>query len=282
MTYSTASGVCLSVSIVLYHSALEQLRSTLLSLFQSAQRASQSKQLRYVELILVDNSGDAAYEAGVQAVLRDLPSIDYISIKYIATAQNVGFGEGHNLAVSSNDTELHLVLNPDVELREDTLQAGLSALQQDFGIVLLSPAVVGTVNEPEYLCKSYPSVLVLVLRAFAPTFLQKIFRARLDKYEMRAACSTTNQTEVLLASGCFMLVRSAALKGVTGFDPRYFMYFEDFDLSLRLREKGRLIFAPAMQIRHHGGYAASKGVGHIWMFLKSGMRFFNRHGWKWI
>jgi hypothetical protein len=42
------------------------------------------------------------------------------------------------------------------------------------------------------------------------------------------------------------------------------------------------VFEPAMQIQHHGGYAASKGVGHVGMFIKSGIRFFNDHGWKWI
>jgi GT2 family glycosyltransferase len=86
----------------------------------------------------------------------------------------------------------------------------------------------------------------------------------------------------LLASGCFMLVRTEALRAAGGFNDRYFLYFEDFDLSLRLGGQGRLIFNPAMRIVHHGGYAASKGNQHVRYFLRSGLTFFNQHGWRWI
>ena len=60
------------------------------------------------------------------------------------------------------------------------------------------------------------------------------------------------------------------------------MYFEDFDLSLRLHSVGRLIFLPQMHIVHHGGYSARKGWRHITMFTHSGWKFFQRHGWCWI
>jgi GT2 family glycosyltransferase len=79
-----------------------------------------------------------------------------------------------------------------------------------------------------------------------------------------------------------MLAPTPALRAVGGFDERYFLYFEDFDLSLRLGEHGRLVFEPAMRIVHHGGYAARKGLRHVRYFLRSGIRFFNDHGWRWI
>lgn len=282
MTYPAAASNCLSVSIVLYHSPLEPLRSVLERLIDAAQYAVTDKQLLRVELTLVDNSGDPPYADEVRSLLSTLVSSDFFAIKYVIADRNLGFGGGHNLVLPTIDSEFHLILNPDAELAEDALRAGLLVLQQDLGIVLVSPGVVGSSNEPEYLCKAYPSVLVLSLRAFAPAWVQNMFRTRLENYELRATCSSGSQADVLLASGCCMLLRSAALKAVTGFDDRYFLYFEDFDLSLRLRPRGRLVFEPRMQIQHHGGYAATKGVGHIGMFLKSGTRFFGDHGWKWI
>ena len=36
------------------------------------------------------------------------------------------------------------------------------------------------------------------------------------------------------------------------------------------------------QIVHHGGYASSKGLRHVRYFIRSGVRFFNDHGWRWI
>ena len=79
-----------------------------------------------------------------------------------------------------------------------------------------------------------------------------------------------------------MLVRGECLTAVEGFDERYFLYFEDFDLSLRLGRLGKLLFAPQVRIVHHGGYAARKGWRHLQMFMRSGLRFFNQHGWRWI
>ena len=99
---------------------------------------------------------------------------------------------------------------------------------------------------------------------------------------MRDVCSGAQVVEVPLASGCFMLLRRAALQRVGGFSEAYFLYFEDFDLSLRLAGEGRLLFDPAVRIVHHGGYAAGKGLRHVWLFARSGRRFFHDHGWRWI
>jgi hypothetical protein len=33
---------------------------------------------------------------------------------------------------------------------------------------------------------------------------------------------------------------------------------------------------------HHGGYAASKGFRHLKYFVRSGVRFFRQHGWRWV
>jgi GT2 family glycosyltransferase len=77
-----------------------------------------------------------------------------------------------------------------------------------------------------------------------------------------------------------MLCRTAALKAVSGFDEGYFLYFEDFDLSLRIAKIGELAYVPAMRIKHAGGHAARKGRAHIGMFVRSAMRFFNTHGWR--
>jgi GT2 family glycosyltransferase len=85
-----------------------------------------------------------------------------------------------------------------------------------------------------------------------------------------------------IVSGCFMLFRTALLKGLAGFDPRYFLYFEDYDLSLRAHEHARVVYTPAVRVLHHGGGASRKGSKHIQMFVSSAFKFFNRFGWKWL
>ena len=214
--------------------------------------------------------------------MREWPGDSFFQLDYQPQTANRGFGAGHNTVINKLQSDYHLVLNPDVELSGDALALGLSALQADEGIALVSPRVSANNGRQEFLCKRYPSVLVLLLRAFAPRFLRRLFYRRLGRYEMRDVCAGEREAEIMLASGCFMLVPTVALVRAGGFNTGYFLYFEDFDLSLRLGGQGRLIFIPAMQIVHHGGYAASKGAQHVQFFLRSGLRFFNQHGWRWI
>jgi len=272
----------LTVSIVVHQSPLELLCATINSLYIASLRALNEGHLAEVLLSVIDNSQSPSYSAHLRGALDDLELSGFFRLKYVEAEDNKGFGAGHNLALSDPDSDYHLILNPDVELAEPALSVGLSALQFAPELVLLSPLVTGSAGEQEFLCKSYPSVFVLLLRAFAPAFICDRFRPLLDRYEMREVCKTDHQADILLASGCFMLTRTAALLEVGGFSDKYFLYFEDFDLSLRLRDAGRLAFHPLMQITHHGGYAARKGGRHVWLFIKSGFRFFSDHGWKWI
>jgi hypothetical protein len=79
-----------------------------------------------------------------------------------------------------------------------------------------------------------------------------------------------------------MLVKRRAIDITGGFDPRYFLYFEDFDWSVRLARTGQLVYLPSFRIVHHGGGAARKGWRHIRWFVQSGTRFYRRHGWRWF
>jgi GT2 family glycosyltransferase len=112
-----------------------------------------------------------------------------------------------------------------------------------------------------------------------------MFRRRLDRYEMRDRIDPAGTDPVIgipVMSGCCMLVKRKAIDATGGFDPRYFLYFEDFDWSMRLNKVTQCAFLPTFRIVHHGGHAADKGAKHVWMFAKSGVRFYRRHGWRWF
>jgi GT2 family glycosyltransferase len=282
MEASPQHPVHLSVSVVLHNNSLELLKRSLHSLLAAVRAAEKEACLSGVSIYLVDNASDADYRLLLSELVASWPVDESCQLHYLPQLDNRGFGYGHNRVIESLDSDFHVVLNPDAELEADTLCTGLSCLNQDDSIVLLSPRVCGPAGNQEFLCKRYPSALVLLLRGFAPGFMWRLFRSQLDKYEIRDLCSGEEQVEVDIASGCFMLVRSPALRAVGGFNEDFFLYFEDFDLSLRLRRQGRLVFNPAMRVVHHGGYAASKGLRHVRYFISSGLRFFNLHGWRWI
>jgi GT2 family glycosyltransferase len=267
---------------VLHNSSLELLRRALQSLYCSAQLARETGCMDHVAVYLVDNASDAQYRAQFDQESAGWPQSEWFTVTYLPQSHNRGFGCGHNAVLPLLVSDVHLVLNPDVELQADALRAGLSALLRSEDIALLSPLALGGSGEREFLCKRYPSVLVLILRGFAPRSVRGLFRRQLERYEMRDLCGVDKQVNVTIASGCCMLLRTDTLRAVGGFNEAFFLYFEDFDLSLRLRREGRLVYDPAMRIVHHGGYAASKGLRHLKYFVTSGILFFHRHGWRWI
>ena len=73
-----------------------------------------------------------------------------------------------------------------------------------------------------------------------------------------------------------------AVTGAGGFDPSFFLYFEDYDWSMRLARVTTTAYVPSVRIVHYGGEAARKGWRHVESFVRSGVRFYRKHGWKWV
>lgn len=270
----------LGISVVVYHADPDLLRQTVESLRVALGRARSAGVLAEVEFWLVDNgSADpASVDAIVELALG--PRVDWLRFEVLRGHGNVGYGAGHDLAIARGDGAYHLVLNPDVILAPDALAEGLGYLEAHPGVGMVAPEVTGLSGERQFLCKRYPSVLVLALRGFAPGWLRRRFRRQLEHYEMQDLRADAPATGILIASGCFMLARGAPLRAIGAFSPRYFLYFEDFDLSLRFRRVADIAYVPAVRIVHGGGGAARKGWVHQRLFLRSAVTFFSVHGWR--
>lgn len=268
----------LSATIVTYRTPARVLEDALGSLAAAVDRARAAGLLGEVALHVVDNSpADARGEAAT--VLAAWPA-QAGSVELVAGHGNVGYGRANNLVLPRLNSDLHLVMNPDIELEADALRAALQALAEHPQFGLVAPSVRGQDGTPQYLCKRYPSVWVLFLRGFAPQALRRRFRHAIEHYEMRDLIGERVVPGVPLASGCFMLMRTALFVKLGGFDPRFFMYFEDYDLSMRMGREAAVAYVPQARIVHHGGEAARKGWRHVVWFVTSAWRFFARHGWK--
>ncbi len=269
----------LDITLVTYAPDLHLLARVLVHLGRALRHASQHGGLTEARLALVDNGPGTGWREPLRAVLEtaQLPA----TAELLSGQGNVGYGAGHNLAFQTCGGDVHLILNPDVLLEEDALSAGLAFLSAHPEAGLVTPAAWGGNGQRQYLCKRYPTVLDLALRGFAPGWLRRWFQTRLDRYQWRDRTGAAVCWDPPIASGCFMLCRRAALDRVGGFQPEYFLYFEDFDLSLRLGKVTRLVYVPRVRVVHLGGHAARKGVRHIGLFLRAAAIFFNRHGWRW-
>jgi hypothetical protein len=275
--------VTLTVSIVTYQPDLA-LFDRCLAALATALRAAQDDNglLRVANVVLVDNTGARRTAEAVVALGEARFKDSGVTMNYLHRHANIGYGSAHNLVMHGGNTHYHLVLNPDVELAPDALIEGLRFLDANPDVGVLAPAVFTPDGAREYLCKRYPALLDLAIRGFAPAPLRRLFIRRLERYEMRETVGAGESVSpVPMMSGCFMLVRRKALDATGGFDPRYFLYFEDFDWSVRLNRVTQSAFVPAVRVVHHGGGASRKGWRHIVMFTRSALRFYNKHGWRW-
>ncbi|WP_429358500.1 glycosyltransferase family 2 protein [Paraburkholderia sp. GAS32] len=267
-----------SVSIVVYRPDAELLARTLASLAAACGELRRGRPELAVTVYLVDNGGLVNTPAGM-----DLLKEQGVCCSVVRGHGNVGYGRGHNLAIEHTASAYHLVLNPDIDLDPTALVEALAFFGRHPEVGLLTPRIGDENGGLQYLCRRYPTLFDLFVRGFMPHGVQRHFRRRLARYEMR---DVINERDVVwdppIVSGCFMLFRTDLLKRLAGFDPRYFLYFEDYDLSLRAHDVARVAYVPGVRVLHHGGGASRKGSAHIRMFAASAFKFFNRFGWKWL
>lgn len=263
----------LSISFVIYAPPLMPTFEKVFNCLQEAILDAQCNQtLDAVSITLIDNgSNETILEKIIAEVSRDF------QVTLIKNQQNVGYS-AHNQAIEQSKADYHLILNPDVLLSPSSLSAGLTYLKDNQDTVMICPYSEGEQGKPSHLCKRFPTVFDLALRGFAGEIIKQRFDDRLMHYEYRDLPTDETIRSVELISGCCILARTNALQLCGGFDENFFLYFEDFDLSLRMGKLGNLDYYPGMKIIHYGGNAASKGFQHIVYFAKSAIRFYKKHG----
>jgi GT2 family glycosyltransferase len=266
----------LSVSVVTYAPDMPILGETLRSLNRAMAAARLTGALGDARVELINNGPGSEWTRSLEETARQHDA------SLVSGHGNVGYGRGHNIALLASKAEFHLVLNPDVIVDENAISEALRFMESHSQVVVLAPAVRGDDGAPQFLCKRYPSIFDLMLRGFAPEWLRRRFDSRLARYEMRELPLDRPTLGVPVLSGSFMFFRREPIAAMGGFSDAYFVYFEDFDLSLRAAAVGTLAFVPQVKAVHFGGHAARKGWRHILLFARGGFTFFNHHGWKWL
>jgi|TARA_B110000902_G_scaffold262173_1_gene338471 GT2 family glycosyltransferase len=271
-------GIKVSAVTVTYFSDLALMRSLLLSLEAAAVKLFAEHGYR-CEYVIVDNSADDDYFWRLETLCYVFFNTDYLSIHIIKASKNLGFGGGNNLVLDRLDSEFHLVVNPDVMLEQDALCRAIEYLKNNNDVGMVSPRIIDAGFEFAHVIKAYPDCVTLLLRYAEIPMLTKWFAARLGRYACANLTGDSNK-DVQLAGGCFLLMRTYLFEKLNGFDDFFFVYFEDFDFSIRISQYAKIAYVPAVRITHMGGHAGRKTLKHHLLFAVSALKFFYRHGWK--
>lgn len=190
------------------------------------------------QIVLVDNASDddtlaiAAREAPAATVLKN--------------AIGVGYGNGVNQALPHVGHEFALLANPDSILRPGAVSALVAAADAWPEAALFGPTVFAPDGTVE-------------LSHDVPLFERRAYGKRDAEAAPEGPCSTE------FLSGAVMLVRSDALRALGGFDPAFFLYYEDDDFCLRLRRAGHaIVLVPAAEAEHAGGGSVRVSAHYYW------------------
>lgn len=199
-------------------------------------------------------------------------------IEYLFLNQNTGYGRAHNIALrtSLHLADYHLVLNPDVHFQPGTLEKLFYFMEAHPHAGAVIPKVYSPEGELQMMCKLLPAPMNLISRRFAP--FPSWFKSRNDQYEMKSS-GYDRVMNVPFVSGCFMFLRTSALKEVGLFDERFFLYAEDTDLSRRIHQKFQTLFFPDAHITHVHARGSYKNLRHTFQNAVSAIQYFNKWGW---
>jgi GT2 family glycosyltransferase len=171
----------------------------------------------------------------------------------------------------------HLVLNPDIEFSEGTLEKLVGFMDDHLNVGLVQPKILYPNGNIQYLCKLLPTPFDLIFRRFLPSLCLNSERTK--RYELHNMDYSSVHFDIPTLSGCFLFFRADTLKQAGLFDERFFLYMEDVDLSRRIQDVAQTAFYPLVTIVHTYEKGSYKNYKLLWYHLVSAFKYFNKWGW---
>ncbi|HOX55851.1 MAG TPA: glycosyltransferase family 2 protein [Candidatus Paceibacterota bacterium] len=188
-----------------------------------------------IEVILADNASSDDSERVARPIVESWPGGVFIQ-----HGRNLGYCEGNNRAAAGARGQYLLFLNNDTWLEPHCLEHLLAEVQKT-GAAAAAPLILNYEDD------SFQSA-----GAFG-----------FDVFGLASTRAPTAETrEVLMPEGCAYLIRRTLFHELGGFDPEFFMFADEFDLSWRVWISGhRAIAAPSAGLHHRGAAQVNPAGG---------------------
>ena len=172
---------------------------------------------------------------------------------------NVGYGNGINYGVQllidlmqqqGQRMDWLIVTNPDIEWSPHAIDQLIATAKSEPDAGAIGPKLLNEDGTTYPSARAQPSLSVGIGHALFTRIWPKNPWSKRYQHEL----SDTEPSEVGWLSGACLLLRLEAFEEVGGFDPRYFMFFEDVDLGDRLTKAGwKNIYLPTVSVIHLQG-----------------------------
>jgi len=241
-----------SISIVTYNN-VDKIGCLLDSIFKHIKSVS-------FHVFIVDNKSS-------DGTVEEIKKKNY-DVTLIENKNNIGFGAAHNKALNGVNSKYHVFINPDVVMDTDVISNIAAYMDEHKDIGIVTPKVLFPDGKLQMLPKKEPKIKYVISRRLNVKALKKY---RIE-YEMQDMC-TDKAYDIEFATGCFLFARTDLLKKVGGFDERYFLYFEDADITKSIRRIARVQYNPNFYVYHNWERAGAREFKYFIIQIISMFKF---------
>lgn len=213
------------------------------------------------EIIVVDNlSNDGSY---------DYIKENYPEVKLVQSGGNIGFAAANNLGYKSAEGDYIVLLNSDAFMVEEGLKKAVEKMEKDKSIGLAGAKLIGEDGEWQPSARTSPGII-------SELFVISGISAKYPKNRLfgRPDMTYCNQDKDIICDwvpGAFSIIRREAIEKAGFFDERFFLYFEEVDLCMRIKKAGyKIVYWADIRVIHIGG--GSTSVFSEKLVSKSGMQ----------
>lgn len=237
-------------------------------------KKTERKEFAISNIFIVDNASTDGSVDTITSYNDDFP------VQIIRNKENIGFAAACNQAAKYSRSKYILFLNPDVKLFRNSLTKPIAFLEQPENKMV---GIVGIQLLDDYGCIARTCARFPIPSRFCliSLGLSKLFPKLFPDHFMRE-WNHRESREVDQVMGAFLLIRRSLFQQLGGFDERFFVYFEDVDLSYRAQKSGWKSFYLADAQAYHKGGGTSRQIKDRRLFynLRSRILYSYKHfGW---
>ena len=221
-------------------------------------------------IVVVDNASTDGSAGMVRA--------EFPSVSLLANDHNPGYGAAANQALGASRSPHVFVINSDTFVHSGTLSALSNYLDRHAEVAVVGPRLSNADGTLQPSCFHFPSPLDVWLDLTnAGRWVAQRAPAVRERY--LRTWSHDRPRRVPWVSGAALMLRRSAVEPAGGFDPSFFMYYEEVDLCYRLARAGwQTHFAPVDGVVHFGGASTGLRRADMAVQLYAGLvRFYQRH-----
>jgi GT2 family glycosyltransferase len=197
-------------------------------------------------------------------------------IKVIKNTENVGFARACNQGFKLSQSNYILLLNPDAVLLDNTIYTSFDYMEKHHDVDVLGCQLLNESNHITPTCARFPKPINFVYHSLG---LSKIWPNVFHPPTLMTDWDHKESRFVDQVMGAYMFMRKSVFEKAGYFDERFFVYFEELDFSLSLKQAGgKSFYHSGIQAIHTGmGTTESVKAFRLFLSLSSRLKYAKKH-----